>query len=180
MNLYDFVDHIPNRILDRGYEYWLDGRVVVESERESTYHLTAEGSETYELLITLSGIDIVDSSCDCPYTKGHCKHEVAVYFLLREKVAVPSNRNVRQQLQKLTKQQLVNLLVGLANDPELYPRIARSFDTSRNRSLKSSRKCAVGSAIDSPCSNLTILRCRTFSRSLMHGLVMCSLFKIMR
>lgn len=130
MNLYDFVDHIPNRILDRGYEYWLDGRVVVESERESTYYLTAEGSETYELLITLSGIDIVDSSCDCPYTKGHCKHEVAAYFLLREKVAAPSNRNVRQQLQKLTKQQLVNLIVGLANDPELYPRIARSFDTS--------------------------------------------------
>ncbi len=37
---------------------------------------------------------------------------------------------MRQQLQKLKKQQLIDLLVGLANDPELYPRIARSFDTS--------------------------------------------------
>lgn len=131
MNLYDFVDHIPNRILDRGYEYWLDGRVVVESEHESTYRFIAEGSEQYEVIVTLTGIDIEDSSCDCPYTKGHCKHEVAAYFLLREKVATPSNRNVRQQLQKLKKQQLIDLLVGLANDPELYPRIARSFDTSR-------------------------------------------------
>lgn len=130
MNLYDFEEHIPNRILDRGYEYWLDGRVVIESERESTYYLTAEGSESYELIVTLSDVDVVDSSCDCPYTKGHCKHEVAAYFLLREQVAALTNRNLRQQLQKLNKQQLVDLLVGLANDPELYPRIARSFDTS--------------------------------------------------
>lgn len=131
MNLYDFEDQIPSRIIDRGYDYWLEGRVMIESEHESTYRFIAEGSERYGVSVTLTGIDIDDSSCDCPYTKGHCKHEVAAYFLLREKVAAPSNRNVRQQLQKLKKQQLVDLLVGLANDPKLYPRIARSFDTSQ-------------------------------------------------
>lgn len=130
MNLYDFEDQIPSRIIDRGYDYWLEGRVMIESEHESTYRFIAEGSEQYAVIVTLTGIDIEDSFCDCPYAKGHCKHEVAAYFLLRGKVAAPLNRNVRQQLQKLKKQQLVNLIVGLANDPELYLRIARSFDTS--------------------------------------------------
>lgn len=130
MNLYDFEEQIPSRIIDRGYDYWMEGRVMIESEDESTYKLIAEGSERYEVIVTLTGIDIDDSDCDCPYMKGHCKHEVAAYFLLREKVAVPSNRKINQQLQNLSKQQLVDLLVGLASDPQLYPRIARSFDTS--------------------------------------------------
>ncbi|WP_214760384.1 SWIM zinc finger family protein [Exiguobacterium sp. s146] len=80
MNLYDFKDQISSRIIDRGYDYWLEGRVLIESEHESTYWFMAEGSERYEVSITLTGIDIEDSFCDCPYAKGNCKHEVAAYF----------------------------------------------------------------------------------------------------
>lgn len=128
MNLYDFEEQIPNRILERGYEYWLEDRVFIESEQEATYHLTAEGSAEYEVVITLSGVDIVNSSCDCPYTKGRCKHEVAAYFVLREEVAAPSRIDLKQQLLQLDKQELINILMGLANDSHLYPRIARAFE----------------------------------------------------
>lgn len=129
MNVYDFEDQIPSRIVDRGYDYWLDGRIVIESVQESTYELTAEGTDSYELIVTLSGMDIVDSYCDCPYTKGHCKHEVAAYFLLREEVAIPVKSKLKTQLEKLNKQQLVDFLIGLASDPHMYAKISRSFDT---------------------------------------------------
>lgn len=128
MNLYNFEEQISNRILERGYEYWLEDRVFIESEQDSTYHLTAEGTAEYEVVITLSGVDIIESSCDCPYSKGRCKHEVAAYFVLREEVMAPSKIDLKQQLQQLEKQELVNILMGLANDSQLYPRIARAFE----------------------------------------------------
>lgn len=50
MNLYDFEDQIPTHILDRGYEYWLEDWVFIESQQEATYRLTSEESDELHVL----------------------------------------------------------------------------------------------------------------------------------
>jgi len=45
-----------------------------------------KGSDDYKVLVEIGDHgDIINSECDCPYDFGPvCKHEVAVYFQLRE------------------------------------------------------------------------------------------------
>lgn len=76
-----------NRILERGYHYYLEKRVNNVVKIDNIYHASVEGSETYHVEIEIKpGNKIGYMHCDCPYCKdGHdCKHEVAVLIEIIE------------------------------------------------------------------------------------------------
>ncbi|NLI93453.1 MAG: hypothetical protein GX434_15100 [Peptococcaceae bacterium] len=88
MNLDDFQDYIESRIVERWRAYYQDGCVLSLEENEPCcYQAEVEGSDVYLVNVELDQAhNIVDSECDCPYDLGeYCKHEVAVFFALREK-----------------------------------------------------------------------------------------------
>ena len=77
-------------ILARGKKYFEEGRVGrVQSDGE-TYVASVEGTERYEVEITLDGERIEEMDCSCPYAeRDNCKHMAAVLFALEsEKLAI--------------------------------------------------------------------------------------------
>lgn len=86
MNLQDFEQEIDDKIVDRGYAYYLEDLVTLAGKSGFDYRFQVFGSELYQVVVSLrEDGDIALSYCDCPYTYGPiCKHEVAVYFELRD------------------------------------------------------------------------------------------------
>lgn len=86
LHLDSFEKEINDRILERGCEYYLEGRVTPiqnESEGEDC-RFTVEGSERYHVRLSRLGNDIHDYECDCPYDMGPvCKHVAASVYYLR-------------------------------------------------------------------------------------------------
>ncbi|MCA1318497.1 hypothetical protein LC085_01140 [Bacillus tianshenii] len=127
VNLKNFKNKINQTILQRGYEYFLEGYVVeMESRNEGEYMFQVEGTELYEVLIKINrDLEIFYSDCDCPYDFDDvCKHQVAAYYVLEEGLenkgsvvasAQPSLRNV---LNSLGKEELINIIEELASKEE--------------------------------------------------------------
>lgn len=78
----DWERLFASRILDRGYDYYYDG--AVEDLKYSDKFISAhvQGTEDYEVEITLDDGEIVDMNCSCPYAADghHCKHMAAVLY----------------------------------------------------------------------------------------------------
>ncbi|MGD9567069.1 MAG: SWIM zinc finger domain-containing protein [Sedimentibacter sp.] len=83
MNINNFNEFVDEKILSRGYEYYLDGLVDFLDKVNHEYIFQVQGRYLYEVLITLddSG-EMIYSKCNCPYDIGPiCKHEVAAFLL---------------------------------------------------------------------------------------------------
>ena len=78
----EWESYFYKRILDRGYDYYLDG--CVEDLRITSNRIKAVvyGTHPYRVEIKLNGNRIIGMSCDCPYAlDGHnCKHMAAVLY----------------------------------------------------------------------------------------------------
>lgn len=129
MNINNFESFIDKVILDRGYNYYIEGNVVEafeQGEKEFVFHI--EGSDVYEVVVDIgdSG-DILYSECDCPYDFGPvCKHEVAAYFQLFEmlnqrdksdKVMNKSQKRPALQdvLHNLSKGELIDIIINISH-----------------------------------------------------------------
>ncbi|NLW40448.1 MAG: hypothetical protein GXY96_05920 [Tissierellia bacterium] len=128
MNLNNFEEYINDVIIDRGYSYYTSGRVMDEYERDGLYTFIVEGTYDYKVEVEIGNNgEILDSFCDCPYDFGPiCKHEVAVYYYLREIVQfIPKKRNgkrlnLQDVLNRLSKEELVDIIMELTSkDREL-------------------------------------------------------------
>ena len=75
---YRFEHHI----LDRAFDYYLEGRVRALEASDHQVRAFVEGSETYEVTIELEAGEPSYMSCDCPYAQEGrlCKHMAAVLF----------------------------------------------------------------------------------------------------
>ncbi|MCR5514579.1 MAG: hypothetical protein K6F36_04005 [Bacilli bacterium] len=85
MKLYpgNFSKFAPE-ILERGKDYFKNGKVRIVLNTNNHVHASVEGSkgEKYKVHIVLDGAkNIIDMDCSCPY-KHECKHEAAVLFAL--------------------------------------------------------------------------------------------------
>lgn len=137
MNLYNFEKQIDKKILDRGYDYYLEENIIdCTFEEPDTYRFDVEGSEDYEVVVQLDeNNEIVTSYCDCPYDFGPvCKHEVASYYYLREETDImqhkKSNRsnkkkhNFEQVIENLSKDELISIIKELTyNNKAIKERI---------------------------------------------------------
>jgi hypothetical protein len=141
MNLHDFTSHIDEKILERGYDYYEEDCVLsMEETEDNTYAAEVLGGDLYSVEVELDDREnIISSRCDCPYADGrYCKHQVAVFFALRDGVntanaeiapkAVKAS-DMREILAGRTKDELVEFLLELAAEyREIKQRIALNFN----------------------------------------------------
>lgn len=87
MTLENFESYVPYKILQRGMEYFEEGRVYGQEETDDgEWHAEVEGTETYEVEVLLCDNDVVSTYCDCPFDGDICKHVVAVLLAIREEL----------------------------------------------------------------------------------------------
>ena len=69
-------------ILERGYGYYLNNAVNNLEVSEHTIRADVEGTEDYEVEISLVDGEIEEMYCSCPYAIGgwNCKHMAAVLY----------------------------------------------------------------------------------------------------
>lgn len=89
MNLKNFQQEISRIILQRGKDYYNEGAVIdlEEDEESGLWNAQVEGSETYQVEVQLGENGEIDAFfCDCPHDADVCKHIVAVFYELKDKV----------------------------------------------------------------------------------------------
>ena len=76
-------------ILDRGIQYFEDGYVSDFVYSNNSITASVNGSDIYDVEITLDGEDVMDMYCSCPHAAGgnYCKHMAAVLFKFEEMLA---------------------------------------------------------------------------------------------
>lgn len=85
ITLDNFENFVPYKILMRGEEYY-DADAVSELEEISPGEWTAtvEGTDDYNVEISVSGKEVESWYCDCPYDGEICKHVVATLLAIRD------------------------------------------------------------------------------------------------
>ena len=76
-----------NIILERGYDYYMQGLVEDYREDNGVINATVCGSEDYEVDIKLVNGKLDDAYCSCPYAEdgNYCKHMAAVLYEYEER-----------------------------------------------------------------------------------------------
>ena len=87
--------NFSKRILNRGFNYYLDGYVENIYINAKKIKAVVYGTHRYHVEITLNGDDIKEMSCDCPYASDgfNCKHMAAVLFEWERRVSHPEIAN---------------------------------------------------------------------------------------
>ncbi len=132
LTLKNFDQQITGAILQRGRQYFNDGSVTyIEETGDDTWTAEVEGSDTYEVEVTLKkDNEIKDYDCSCPYDGGICKHLIAVFFTLREKLAAEGNR----QKEKAAKKDVFGRLLAAVTAEE-YRQFVQRY-AAKNRQFK--------------------------------------------
>jgi uncharacterized Zn finger protein len=119
----------------RGQDYAERRLVRLTSLAPDRVVARVEGSQTYRC--TLEGKNLLEMACDCPAFEGFagpCKHLVATALAVSRRSdddPPPSAERIRQFLGGLPMEQLVELLVGLADaDPDLEVRLLLRADAA--------------------------------------------------
>lgn len=77
--------HVPSKIWYRGENYYDSGAVSnLEEVSEGEWVATVEGTDEYEVEISLEDDCLTSWSCDCPYEEDICKHVVATVLAIRD------------------------------------------------------------------------------------------------
>ncbi|MDO9628972.1 MAG: hypothetical protein Q7I99_03640 [Acholeplasmataceae bacterium] len=83
MNLYDFIDLFPTKMLERGYYYFKNNKIKLEKSDKGIYQFSCEGQSIYEVKAELDNdYNILSYSCSCPYHQSECKHVASALYLL--------------------------------------------------------------------------------------------------
>jgi hypothetical protein len=148
VKLINFEQSFDNRILKRGLDYFEQGHVVsIETKDKKRYKASVEGSEAYQVEISLDLNDeIVESYCNCPYNLGEfCKHEAAVLFALKNEkslvdYAVVEENNLKKVLAEQSTDELVRIILEITNDyPDIEKRLLFKFATNEDE-ISASKK----------------------------------------
>ena len=125
-----FEQIIDEKIIERGLSYFKKGRVhELEEVSPNVFETIVEGSEDYNVQLTVENNVVTKYRCDCPYDMGPvCKHVAAVIFALQEKnleltkpkpkkkaaSKTPKKKSITSQinemLNKASKEELVQLI----------------------------------------------------------------------
>ena len=148
MKLKNWKNLFLDYILERGYEYYLDGNVYDLNFDGTTFKASVEGSDTYNVEIDVENNKVVNMDCDCPYANGHasCKHMAAVLYQIEDfdisNNNAPNFEELEKELNKISKDELVDYLIDLAKEKnEIYNDIILTFASTNNMiNLASYRK----------------------------------------
>lgn len=128
MNINNFEDHINKKILDRGYDYYIEGNILeTYKQGNKEYLFQIEGNKVYEVTVKIDDKgEIIYSECDCPYDLGPiCKHQVAAYYELSEildssvddfgvKNEVVGQPEIKEVLNSLSKEELIRIIADIS------------------------------------------------------------------
>ncbi|MCQ6306766.1 SWIM zinc finger family protein [Bacillus cereus] len=127
MHISNFEDYIDDKILQRGYTYFQQGKIgTIQNTTQSAYRMTVFGSKRYQVIVDLDADDfITHTTCNCPYEHGiHCKHQVAAFYAVRtcktNKDSYIHPPDVRQVLLQKSNEELVMIICDILNQ---YPEI---------------------------------------------------------
>jgi uncharacterized Zn finger protein len=86
MYIINFEDFIEPEIVARAKDYLKQNRIEYANNLgESTFKALIKGEQDYDVYVDIERGEIMDYSCNCPYTWGKiCKHTVALLFHIRE------------------------------------------------------------------------------------------------
>lgn len=140
MNLDNFEKEVDEMILLKGHEYYENGSVTeVKEIRKNEWSATVKGFNLYHLKITIKEGEIIYSECSCLYDTGPvCKHEVALYYKIRDELAGKSDENsieqtteerLKELFQKMKKEELLDIIIEQAlNDDKFYNYLLAQYE----------------------------------------------------
>ena len=91
----EWENNFSKTVLNRGYNYYLDGYVEDISITKNKIKAVVYGTHHYRIEIGLDGDKIKDMSCNCPFAQdgSNCKHMAAVLFEWERRVSHPEIDN---------------------------------------------------------------------------------------
>ncbi len=131
MKLKSFESDVENKIVERGLNYYRSGDVKkLEKVGENVFSAVVFGSEKYSLYVKINGDAIVEHECDCPYDWGNvCKHEVAVFYALRNGNFTDTSDKLNSLLENLHESALRRFVSNLfKKDLQFRREFLREFD----------------------------------------------------
>ena len=93
----DFEKLFDEKILKRGYNYYLEDSVHDVTRNGNHYEGLVYGTEIYEVQIEIDNNGNVEHmDCDCPYAEeNNCKHMVALLYYLENDGKIESKKAIR-------------------------------------------------------------------------------------
>ena len=135
----EWENNFSKTVLNRGYNYYLDGYVEDISITKNKIKAVVYGTHHYRVEIGLDGDEIKDMSCNCPYAQDgfNCKHMAAVIFEWERRVSHPEIGH-SEILDDASDDDMRSFLLQLFNEnPELVERF-KQF-TSKENSMDAMR-----------------------------------------
>lgn len=129
----EWENNFSKRILNRGFNYYLDGYVEDISITKNKIKAVVYGTHHYRVEIDLDGDEIKDMSCNCPYAQDgfNCKHMAAVLFEWERRVTHPEIDNSKI-IDDASDDDIRSFLLQLFNEnPELVERF-KQFSSTDN------------------------------------------------
>lgn len=129
MNIHNFENHIPPKILDRGFSYYEYGNLqdgAIEQVFEGIYEAVVFGTEDYDVQISMDKQqNILACECSCSYDwTDVCKHAVAMLYYIKDAELYKEQpqttvQELQETINKLSeaaaKKALMNLLIQYKN-----------------------------------------------------------------
>lgn len=135
-------------ILDRGFDYYQQGRVEDFKQENDFVAATVNGTHPYDVVIDVLAGEILDMNCECPYAEdgAYCKHIAAVLYCMdggqtdridqevHTKMAPKEENDVRKLVEEADVLQVRDFLIDLLkNDVKALGRfkssVCRNFST---------------------------------------------------
>lgn len=93
----NFEKLFDEKILKRGYNYYLEDSVHDVTRNANHYEGLVYGTEIYEVQIEIDDNgNVEDMDCDCPYAEeNNCKHMVALLYYLENDGEIESKKAIR-------------------------------------------------------------------------------------
>ena len=134
MRLDNFEKEIESKIVSRGHDYFLEGRVCeIKKIGKEIWQAEVEGSdyENYEIEIKVKDNNIDYWECSCPYYHGPvCKHVVATLYEINEQSDFSEYKDVAFE-EKHKNAQVITLFKEMTKD-QLIDFMQKSLDNDYN------------------------------------------------
>ena len=129
ISLLHFDSEIDPQIVSRGRSYYRKGAVIELEQDGENWHAVVAGSDEYTVDVLVNNGKIIRCNCTCPYDFGSfCKHEVAVFFSIRDGIKTvkirkakmttlvtpQTNAQITHLLQSLPQNDLVDFIADLS------------------------------------------------------------------
>ncbi len=153
----DFEDEFLKSILNRGYDYYILGKITKVKINNGFVTATVHGNYNYDVELEIDDDIFIDGNCSCPYNADgkYCKHIAAVLYYLNNEREFNSNKNydLEDIINKIDNTKMKNFLyTSLLNNKDLLNKFRVEFSEYFPKLSKENYKNKVYNAIRS-CEN---------------------------